>query len=40
MAWRAVLGILLFGEPADGPRLVGTGLNVAGILGLKPIAPH
>ena len=30
-----ILGIVLFGDPANAPRLVGVGLIVAGILGLK-----
>ena len=31
----AILGMLLFGEPATAPRLVSLGLIVAGIVGLK-----
>ena len=30
-----ILGIVLFGDPANAPRLVCVGLIVAGILGLK-----
>ena len=30
-----ILGIVLFGDPANAPRLVCVGLVVAGILGLK-----
>ena len=36
----AVLGILLFGEPRDLPRLLCIGLIVAGILGLKLVSPR
>lgn len=35
----ALLGIVLFGEPATGMRLACIGLIVAGILGLKFAAP-
>lgn len=35
----ALLGILLFGEPGDLPRLLCIGLIVAGILGLKIFSP-
>ena len=34
-----LLGIVLFAEPADAPRLVSIGLIVAGILGLKMVTP-
>jgi quaternary ammonium compound-resistance protein SugE len=34
-----ILGIVLFGEPADGLRLVSVGLIVAGIIGLKLATP-
>jgi quaternary ammonium compound-resistance protein SugE len=36
----ALLGMALFGEPADALRLACIGLIVAGILGLKLLAPH
>ncbi|WP_210527437.1 quaternary ammonium compound efflux SMR transporter SugE [Rubellimicrobium arenae] len=36
----AILGIWLFGESADVLRLVCIGLIVAGIVGLKLVAPH
>lgn len=32
---NVILGIVLFGDPANAPRLVCVGLIVAGILGLK-----
>jgi quaternary ammonium compound-resistance protein SugE len=35
----AVLGIALFGEAADAPRLACMGLIVAGIVGLKLVSP-
>src|SRR5687767_5702590 len=35
----AILGILLFHEPASAPRLICIALIVAGILGLKLTAP-
>lgn len=35
-----LLGIALFGEPADAARLVCIALIVAGILGLKLSSPH
>jgi quaternary ammonium compound-resistance protein SugE len=35
----ALLGILLFAEPADVPRLLSIGLIVAGIVGLKLVTP-
>jgi quaternary ammonium compound-resistance protein SugE len=35
----ALLGILLFAEPADAPRLASIGLIVAGIVGLKLVTP-
>lgn len=35
-----VLGIVLFGESADLPRLVCVGLIVTGILGLRLVSPH
>jgi quaternary ammonium compound-resistance protein SugE len=35
----AVLGIVLFREPATAPRLVCIGLIVAGIVGLKLVSP-
>ena len=34
-----ILGIVLFGEPADALRLVSVGLIVAGIVGLKLATP-
>lgn len=34
-----VLGIMLFGEASDVPRLVCIGLIVAGIVGLKVLSP-
>ena len=34
-----ILGIVLFGEPADALRLVSVGLIVAGIVGLKIATP-
>jgi quaternary ammonium compound-resistance protein SugE len=36
----AVLGIVLFGEPRDLPRLACIALIVAGILGLKLVSPR
>ncbi|EPY02747.1 quaternary ammonium compound efflux SMR transporter SugE [Magnetospirillum fulvum] len=36
----AMLGIMLFGEPADALRLVCISLIVAGIIGLKLVSPH
>lgn len=36
----ALLGILLFGEPAQALRLACIGLIVAGIVGLKLVSPH
>lgn len=36
----ALLGIWLFQEPADAPRLLCIGLIVAGIMGLKLVSPH
>lgn len=35
----AILGILLFDEPGTAPRLISIGLIVAGILGLRLLAP-
>lgn len=35
----ALLGIVLFGEPADAVRLACIGLIVAGIVGLKLVTP-
>ena len=35
-----VLGIVLLGEPSDAVRLVCVGLIVAGIVGLKVLAPE
>ncbi|MEO6810791.1 MAG: quaternary ammonium compound efflux SMR transporter SugE [Isosphaeraceae bacterium] len=35
-----ILGIVLFGESANLPRLICVGLIVAGILGLKLVSPH
>jgi quaternary ammonium compound-resistance protein SugE len=35
-----LLGIVLFGEPATAGRLACAGLIVAGIVGLKLLAPH
>jgi len=35
----AILGILLFGEPANAGRLVSLGLILAGIVGLKLATP-
>lgn len=35
-----ILGILLHGEAADAVRLLCIGLIVAGIVGLKLVAPH
>ena len=37
--WLVVLGIVLFGEPATAARLLCISLIVAGILGLKLLAP-
>jgi quaternary ammonium compound-resistance protein SugE len=34
-----IAGILLFGEPADVPRLASVGLIVAGVAGLKLLSP-
>jgi quaternary ammonium compound-resistance protein SugE len=34
-----LLGIVLFGEPADAPRLLCIGLILAGIVGLKLVTP-
>jgi quaternary ammonium compound-resistance protein SugE len=34
-----ILGIVLFGEPADALRLVSVGLIIAGIVGLKLATP-
>ncbi len=36
----ALLGILLFGEPAQALRLACIGLILAGIVGLKLVSPH
>ena len=36
----AILGIWLFREPADAPRLLCIGLIVLGIAGLKLLSPH
>jgi len=36
----ALLGIVLFGEPADALRLLCIALIVAGIVGLKLLSPH
>ena len=36
----ALLGIILFGEPRDLPRLLCISLIVAGILGLKLVSPR
>ncbi|WP_207460905.1 quaternary ammonium compound efflux SMR transporter SugE [Azospirillum sp. SYSU D00513] len=36
----ALLGILLYNEPADAVRLACIGLILAGIVGLKLAAPH
>lgn len=36
----ALLGIALFGEPADALRLLCIALIVAGIVGLKLLSPH
>jgi quaternary ammonium compound-resistance protein SugE len=36
----AILGIVLFGEPASAGRLLSLGLIVAGIVGLKLATPH
>lgn len=36
----ALLGIVLFGEPADALRVGCIGLIVAGIVGLKLLTPH
>jgi quaternary ammonium compound-resistance protein SugE len=35
----AILGIVLFGEPANAGRLISLGLIVAGIVGLKLASP-
>ena len=35
----AILGIVLFGEPANAPRLVSLALILAGIIGLKLATP-
>jgi quaternary ammonium compound-resistance protein SugE len=34
-----ILGIVLFGEPANAPRLISVALIVAGIIGLKLATP-
>lgn len=39
-AGTALLGILLFGEPRDWPRLACIGLIVAGVVGLKWVSPE
>ena len=36
----AILGIVLFGEPANAGRLISLGLIVAGIVGLKLSSAH
>ena len=36
----AILGIILFGEPRDLPRLLCIALIVAGLLGLKLVSPR
>jgi quaternary ammonium compound-resistance protein SugE len=36
----AILGIALFGDPANAARLACIGLIVAGIVGLKLVTPH
>ena len=38
-AGTAILGIVLFGESTDAPRLVCIGLIVAGTIGLKLVTP-
>lgn len=38
-AGTVVMGIWLFGEPADLPRLACIGLILAGVLGLKLVSP-
>lgn len=35
-----ILGIVIYHEPADLPRLACVGLILAGILGLKLVTPH
>jgi quaternary ammonium compound-resistance protein SugE len=35
-----IVGIAFLGEPANLPRLICLGLIVAGIIGLKVVAPH
>jgi quaternary ammonium compound-resistance protein SugE len=35
----AILGIVLFGEPASAPRLISLGLILAGVVGLKLATP-
>jgi quaternary ammonium compound-resistance protein SugE len=39
-AGTVILGIWLFGEPADALRLACIGLIVAGIVGLKLVSPQ
>lgn len=39
-AGTAVLGMLLFGEPRDWPRLVCLGLIIAGVVGMRVVSPH
>jgi quaternary ammonium compound-resistance protein SugE len=36
----ALLGMLLFGEPRDWPRLMCLALIVIGVVGLKYLSPH
>ena len=36
----ALLGIVLFGEPAEVRRLTCIGLIIAGVLGLRLVSPH
>ena len=38
-AGTAVLGMILFREPADWPRLLCLGLILAGVIGLKLVSP-
>jgi quaternary ammonium compound-resistance protein SugE len=35
-----ILGILLFQEPTDAPRLICIGLIIAGVAGLRFLSPH
>jgi quaternary ammonium compound-resistance protein SugE len=39
-AGTAVLGMVMFGEPRDWPRLLCLGLIVGGVVGMRVVSPH